>query len=63
MSHYHIRWDDGKLDWEAFRTEDEAKAAARQLMRLDETYVIEQLDGECPRCASLQSERLSRQLS
>jgi hypothetical protein len=52
MFHYHIRWADGKLDWEAFPSEDEAKVSAKQLMRPDETYVIEQLDGDCPRCTT-----------
>jgi hypothetical protein len=63
MLHYHIRWGDGKLDWEAFQTEEEAKIAARELMRLDETYAIEQLDGGCLNCASIQSQSLSRPLS
>jgi hypothetical protein len=52
--HYHIRWADGKLDWEAFDTEQEATAAAKQLMRVGETYTIEQLDGDCLGCRSIQ---------
>ena len=49
--HYHIRWS-GKamLDWEGFRTREEAEARAKQLMRLGETYTIEDFDGDCPRC-------------
>jgi GAF domain-containing protein len=53
MPHYHIRWSNSKLDWEAFRTTEEAQAQAEQLVRLGESYVIEQVDGDCPRCSSL----------
>jgi hypothetical protein len=53
MRHYHIRWSNSKLDWEAFLTSDEAQAQAEQLVRLGETYVIEEVDGDCPRCSSL----------
>ena len=51
MLHYHIRWASGKLDWESFLTEDEAKRPAKQLMRPNEAYAVEQMDGNCPRCA------------
>jgi hypothetical protein len=53
MSHYHIRWSNSKLDWEAFSTSEEAQAQAEQLVRVGESYVIELLDGDCPRCSSL----------
>src|SRR6516225_5826783 len=53
MPHYHIRWSNEKLDWEAFSTPDEAQAQAGQLVRLGESYVIEQFDGDCPQCSSL----------
>lgn len=59
MMHYHILWADGKLDWEAFPTEDDAKLAANQLMRREETYVIVSLDGKCSRCTGLQSQSLT----
>ena len=51
MTHYHIRWS-GKavLDWQCFSTHEEAKASARQLVRLGETYTIEEHDEACPRC-------------
>jgi hypothetical protein len=51
MPHYHIRWS-GKvlLDWQCFSTPEEAKASARQLVRVGETYVIEKHDETCPRC-------------
>lgn len=61
MPHYHIRWSDSKLDWEAFSTSSEAQAQAQaqaqaeQLVRQGETYFIEQLDGDCPQCSSLRS--------
>jgi GAF domain-containing protein len=53
MPHYHIRWSDSKLDWQAFSRPDVAQAQAEQLVRLGESYVIEQVDGNCPRCSSL----------
>ena len=52
MTHYHIRWS-GKelLDWQRFSTPEEARTRARQLVRLGETYTIEERDDEtCPRC-------------
>jgi len=53
MLHYHICWSNSKLDWEAFSTSDEAQAQAEQLVRQGESYVIVQVDGDCPRCSSL----------
>lgn len=50
MNHYHIRWGNSKLDWEAFQTEEEAKAAAEQLKRPGETYAIEQCDSDYQSC-------------
>lgn len=49
--HYHIRWSDSaNLDWERFDTIAEAEVSAKQLVRLGETYTIEEFDGTCPRC-------------
>jgi GAF domain-containing protein len=53
MTHYHIRWSSSKLDWEAFPTSEEAQARAEQIVRLGESYAIEQVDGNCPQCSSL----------
>ena len=51
MSHYHIRWSDrAVLDWEAFSSHAEAEASAKELVRSGETYIIEERDGDCPRC-------------
>jgi hypothetical protein len=49
--HYHIRWS-GKdiLDWESFGTRMEAELRAKELVRRDETFVIEERGQECPRC-------------
>lgn len=60
MTHYHIRWSDRKLDWEAFSTPKEAEVSAMQLARQSETYTIEEFDGDCPRCAMLKKQRLVR---
>lgn len=53
MLHYHIRWSNSMVDWEAFPTWQEAQAQAEQLVKRGESYVIEQLDGDCQRCSSL----------
>ena len=53
MDHYHIRWANSKFDWEAFQTEEEARALAELLKRPDEKYVIEKLDGDCQSCDRL----------
>jgi hypothetical protein len=50
LPHYHIRWSGKALDWERFPTRAEAEASAKQLMRLGETYTIEEYDGACLRC-------------
>lgn len=54
MLHYHIRWSNSKLDWEAFSTPEEAQSQAKQLVKVEERYVIEQVDGDCARCSELQ---------
>lgn len=53
MTHYHIRWENLKLDWEAFQTKEEAKAVAELIKRPYENYVIEELNGDCQRCHRL----------
>jgi len=53
MNHYHIRWDNSNLDWEAFPTKDEALVEAERLKRVDENYSIEEHDGNCERCQRL----------
>ena len=53
MNHYHIRWANSKIDWQAFQTKDEAVAEAEGLKRRDENYNIEERDGNCERCLSL----------
>ena len=58
MNHYHIRWADSKIDWQAFQTEDEAVAEAERLKRLDESYNIEERDGNCERCLWLTTQLL-----
>lgn len=50
MIHYHIRWADSKVDWEAFQTEELAKVAAEELKRPGEGYAIEKSDGDCRHC-------------
>jgi hypothetical protein len=55
MIHYHIRWADSKLDWEAFQTEEVAKAAAEELKRPGEGYAIEKSDGDCRNCKQVEA--------
>jgi len=53
MNHYHIRWEESNLDWEAFPTKDAAVVEAERLKRLDENYSIEEYDDNCERCQLL----------
>ena len=50
--HFHIRWSNGKIDWETFNSELDAIAAA-ELALPGETYVVEQFDADCPQCSQL----------
>ena len=51
--HYHIHWSRVvTLDWECFGTFAEAEASAKELVRRDETYIIEEHGPDCPRCAA-----------
>lgn len=50
MNHYHIRWANSNLDWQAFQTVQEAEEEAERLKLPGERYGIEALDGDCPRC-------------
>ena len=51
MTHYHIRWSGREvLDWEAFSNHADAEASAKELVRWGESYTIEELNGNCPRC-------------
>jgi hypothetical protein len=49
--HYHIRWSDTKVDWQAFGSPAEADASAENLARPGETYTVEKFEGTCWRCA------------
>jgi hypothetical protein len=48
--HYHIRWSNGKLDWERYGSRDEAESGAKKLMQYRETYASEEHGESCPRC-------------
>jgi len=50
VNHYHIRWGNSKIDWEAFQSEEEAKASAEQLKGPGETYTVDQCDSTCQMC-------------
>lgn len=54
--HYHIRWSGGVLDWEVFDSRAEAEAGAKQMVRLGESYVIEEYGADCAKCRSLLKE-------
>jgi hypothetical protein len=42
------------LDWERFATRAEAEHAAMRLALPDEEYTIEEIDGDCPKCAEIE---------
>ena len=50
LNHFHIRWSNSKFDWQIFNTREEAEEAAKELVLPEETYSIEQFDGDCPQC-------------
>lgn len=53
-SHFHIRWiiaGTSHLDWEAFVSHDEAERTAGRFIARVQTYVIEEFDESCERCA------------
>jgi len=51
MTHYHVRWSSGKLDWERFNTRAEAEEGARRLIRQEGTYTVEEFSNTgCPPC-------------
>jgi hypothetical protein len=61
--HYHIRWSKKigtNLDWECFITVEEATDAAKLLVLPGESYSIEQVDGDCPRCTEIMKRRASK---
>jgi hypothetical protein len=43
-AHFHIRWANGRLDWEAHKTCAEAEVSAKWLAGWDEEYTIERCD-------------------
>ena len=52
--HYHIRWSgNDTLDWDCFDTRSAAEERARELVRSNENYTIEEQDETCPRCANI----------
>lgn len=53
MIHYHIRWSNSKLDWQAFRSREEAGKSAKDLVRPQESYAIEEFGEDCARCDAL----------
>jgi len=59
--HHHIRWSSGRLDWERFNTRPEADKSAKQLMRRQETYVIEECDdATCQPCLKMANPHVAR---
>ena len=39
VTHYHIRWQNSKLDWEAFQTQEAAETQASAISLSNETFV------------------------
>ena len=51
--HYHIRWSDSKVDWQAFRTSEDAEIDAEKLAKPGETYIIVEFENDCPHCGAI----------
>lgn len=59
--HYHIRWSRvTALDWQCFSTRAEAETRAKQLVRQEETYAIEEHGEACRRCRDAMELKTSR---
>ena len=53
-THFHIHWTHThRLDWECFKTIDEADLRAVELALPGETYQIVELSDSCPQCQEL----------
>ena len=58
-AHFHIRWyAESALDWEAFQTASEAEVIARRLVRMGESFKIEERGEDCERCATFLRDKL-----
>ena len=54
MTHYHIRWSDGNLDWQRFITYMDAEATAKEeVVQSNKTFTIEEFNWNCPYCRAL----------
>ena len=53
--HYHIRWSDSSVDWKPFPTKEEATTLARQIKKVQESFIILERDDECERCKMFES--------
>lgn len=51
MVHFHIRWGNGRFDWQTFAVEDEARKEAERLAQKNEGFRIQRFDGSCNMCA------------
>ena len=55
--HYHIRWSDSSLDWQAFPVKEDATKLAATIKKPGESYtIVGQDDGECDRCKAFKSQ-------
>lgn len=62
--HYHIRWlPKASLDWQAFDSQEDAEARARELVRPNESFTIETIQGYCDICRPLVEGTLRRQVA
>ena len=50
IPHYHIRWSNRSLDWQAFKTPEDAQIRAEELRIIGEAYAIERFEPPCNRC-------------
>jgi hypothetical protein len=53
VSHFHIRWSSGAVDFETHSTRADAEAVANILVLPNEKYAIEEYGSDCPRCRNL----------
>jgi hypothetical protein len=53
--HFHINWFGLGLDWQTFRSHQDAEKAASFLVGPHEPFTVEQFDQSCPVCAQIKT--------
>jgi hypothetical protein len=55
FTHFHINWFSVGIDWELFKSQEDAHKAASLLVRPHETFTVEQFHDNCPVCTKIKT--------